>query len=281
MCLTQYPTRRPFSSLPQQKIKRVLHCEPCWELRRRSVTMMCPKPNKTRAKYMLFGRSTQENCARWNLKIFIGRWPLFQLTFCFSDDSHFSLTANYLEGIFWELFIIHLLADEFIAFILTEESHKQRHNLILFFFFFLSFWSRVDGHNTALNSPSIMMRKRASALLQSYWTSNRPPPHHLSLSLRAPAHKIYEPWHEAIAIIKEKHDVKRRKKIEFFNFTFFFRLFRFVHLLAVKTDNNTQRKPTETGRGARNPTKRHDMKENFHRWSEVDCQPMTEREHFN
>lgn len=39
----------------------------------------------------------------------------------------------------------------------------------------------------------------------------RPPPHHLSLSLRAPAHKIYEPWHEAIAIIKEKHDVKRRK----------------------------------------------------------------------
>lgn len=26
--------------------------------------MMCPKPHKTRAKYMLFGRSTQENCAR-------------------------------------------------------------------------------------------------------------------------------------------------------------------------------------------------------------------------
>lgn len=113
-------------------LKKALHCELCSVLRRRPVTMMCPKPNKTRAKYMLFGRSIQENCARWNLKIFIGRWPLFQLTFCFLDDSHFSLTrtANYLEGIFWELFIIHLLADEFIAFILTDESHKQRHNLI-------------------------------------------------------------------------------------------------------------------------------------------------------
>lgn len=170
-------------------LKKALHCELCSVLRRRPVTMMCPKPNKTRAKYMLFGRSTQENCARWNLKIFIGRWPLFQLAFCFLDDSHFSLTrtANYLEGIFWELFIIHLLADEFIAFILTDESHKQRHNLICFL---LVFWSRVDGHNTALNSPSIMMRKRASALLQSYWTSNRPPPHHLSLSCARPLIKF-------------------------------------------------------------------------------------------